>query len=496
MLLWFSIYEKGARKMIHKRTKFMKPVYLTVLSASLIATLGTTHAAKAVAAQSNTYSAQLIINSKETDVYLQSNTFKEGNKYYLGDELKNAKKSDGDIKLKFSITDIDEDKVRIVGDGKIKVKGLEKYKFNMDDSLQKYQVNGREVYFGPVITEAKKQKDDQTDTALGIFVDSQTKEVFVTESIGTLQNDNGVGMLVFGDIPTSYLELKNKFLSSTPNPSETNEGTNIAENLFGVPTANADVEYSASTKFNYKTSLMTQAIGKTGNSTGTPSTFPSVSYATLGINIYSREAALAGNGQGMVAVRAWSNTPIVEEYMKGTESDPYGTTNFRAGIYSFVIGAGNSNLLLDAQLDKSSPMDSKPVKAIKLPIVKGYVKASFDLLATVWAQYQNATLPVKTTTTNSTVVNTWKAYAEKTISAGSDGAIDKKADLPSKTAGVTSQADTDGGFMSYFYFDEQVDGAQKMFVKAKAVYLGSSNLSPALGFFVTPKIETSYSHQF
>lgn len=43
-------------------------------------------------------------------------------------------------------------------------------------------------------------------------MDSDTKEVFITESYGTLQNDNGVGMLVFGDIPASYLELKNKFL--------------------------------------------------------------------------------------------------------------------------------------------------------------------------------------------------------------------------------------------------------------------------------------------
>lgn len=127
--------------MINKISKTIKPIYLTVLSVTLITSLGTSYATKAVAAKNDTYSVDLTINSKETDAYLKSNTFKEGNKHYLGSELKNSKKSDGDIDLNFSITDIDENSVKISGDGKIKVKGLDKYKFTMNDTLQKYQVN-------------------------------------------------------------------------------------------------------------------------------------------------------------------------------------------------------------------------------------------------------------------------------------------------------------------------------------------------------------------
>lgn len=156
------------------------------------------------------------------------------------------------------------------------------------------------------------------------------------------------------------------------------------------------------------------------------------------------------------------------------------------------VGAGNSSLLLNYRKDTSYPLDSTPVKALQIPILKGYLKKSYNLLATTWAAYQNATIGVTTTTIDSNVMNSWKAYAERKIrSTTGSGAI---ADLPSKTAGVTSSADLNGGTAAYFFFEEQTDGTNKMFIKAKAVYL--CNIGISLAFFVTPKIETYYNHEF
>ncbi|PYY29648.1 hypothetical protein [Paenibacillus illinoisensis] len=65
-------------------------------------------------------------------------------------------------------------------------------------------------------------------------------------------------------------------------------------------------------------------------------------------------------------------------------------------------------------------------------------------------------------------MSSWKAYAERKIrSTTGSGAIDKKTDLPSKTAGVTSSADLNGGTAAYFFFEEQTDGTNKCLLKLR-----------------------------
>lgn len=88
-----------------------------------------------------------------------SHALKEGNKHFLNDDFKNSDKTDGSAKLKFSIDEIDETSVHIIGEGKIKVKSIEKFKFLMDGELTKYTVNNQTIYFGPVIAEAKNEKN-------------------------------------------------------------------------------------------------------------------------------------------------------------------------------------------------------------------------------------------------------------------------------------------------------------------------------------------------
>lgn len=80
---------------------------------------------------------------------------------------------------------------------------------------------------------------------------------------------------------------------------------------------------------------MTQAIGKTGTATGTPSSFPAAKYATLGVNIYTKEGLQAGNGSSMIETRLWSNTPAAEEYLKATEDNMYGTEVMTAYLDKF-----------------------------------------------------------------------------------------------------------------------------------------------------------------
>ncbi|WP_337034381.1 hypothetical protein [Paenibacillus illinoisensis] len=445
------------------------------------------------------YNIELALNPKETDSFLWSDALKEGNEHYLNDDFKNSDKTDGSAKLKFSIDEIDETSVHIIGEGKIKVKSIEKFKFLMDGELTKYTVNNQTVYFGPVIAEAKNEKNIDIDTVITLFIDPQTEKVYVTETYGTLQSDNGVGILAFGEVPSSYLELKDQIISDMENSDEQKVASSTPSKFnsnFWTGVAHAEtLKIDSASTFNYKTSFMTQAIGKTGTATGTPSSFPAAKYATLGVNIYTRERPQAGNGSSMIETRLWSNTPAVEEYLKATEDNMYGTEVMTAYLDMFVVGAGNSSLLINYRKDLSYPLDSTPVKAIQIPILKGYLKKAYNLLATTWAAYQNATLGVTTTTIDSNVMSSWKAYAERKIrSTTGNGAIAKKADLPSKTAGVTSSADLDGGTAAYFFFEEQTDGTNKMFIKAKAVYL--CNIGKSLAFFVTPKIETYYSHEF
>ncbi|WP_194542681.1 hypothetical protein [Paenibacillus sp. JZ16] len=112
------------------------------------------------------YNIELALNPKETDSFLWSKALKEGNKHFLNDDFKNSDKTDGSAKLKFSIDEIDETSVHIIGEGKIKVKSIEKFKFLMDGELTKYTVNDQTVYFGPVIAEAKNEKNIDIDTHL------------------------------------------------------------------------------------------------------------------------------------------------------------------------------------------------------------------------------------------------------------------------------------------------------------------------------------------
>ncbi|PYY29647.1 hypothetical protein PIL02S_01847 [Paenibacillus illinoisensis] len=58
----------------------------------------------------------------------------------------------------------------------------------------------------------------------------------------------------------------------------------------------------------------------------------------------------------------------------------YGTEVMTAYLDMFV--AGNSSLLLNCRKDTSYPLDSTPVKALQIPILKGYLKKSYNLLAT------------------------------------------------------------------------------------------------------------------
>ncbi|MGX1830324.1 hypothetical protein ACWIE6_18875 [Paenibacillus taichungensis] len=96
----------------------------------------------------------------------------------------------------------------LLGKARLKLKSIEKFKFLMDGELTKYTVNDQTVYFGPVIAEAKNEKNIDIDTVLTVYINPQTEEVYVTETYGTLQSDNGVGILSFGEVPSSYLELK------------------------------------------------------------------------------------------------------------------------------------------------------------------------------------------------------------------------------------------------------------------------------------------------
>lgn len=87
------------------------------------------------------YNIEFVLNLKEIDLFLWSDVLKEGNEYYFNDDFKNLDKIDGFVKLKFFIDEIDEILVYIIGEGKIKVKLIEKFKFLMDGELMKYIVN-------------------------------------------------------------------------------------------------------------------------------------------------------------------------------------------------------------------------------------------------------------------------------------------------------------------------------------------------------------------
>ncbi|MGD0031230.1 hypothetical protein SLT67_07705 [Paenibacillus illinoisensis] len=177
----------------------------------------------------------------------------------------------------------------------------------MDGELTKYTVNNQTVYIGPVIAEAKNEKNIDIDTVITLFIDPQTEEFYVTETYGTLQSDNGVGILAFGEVPSSYLELKDQIVSDMENANEQNVASSTPSNfnsIFGSGVANADtLKIDSSSTFNYKTSFMTQAIGKTGTAAGTPSSFPAAKYATLGVNIYTRERPQVGDGSSMIDTR-------------------------------------------------------------------------------------------------------------------------------------------------------------------------------------------------
>ena len=221
-------------------------------------------------------------------------------------------------------------------------------------------------------------KNIDIDTVITLFIDPQTEKVYVTETYGTLQSDNGVGILAFGEVPSSYLELKDQIISDMENSDEQKVASSTPSKFnsnFWTGVAHAEtLKIDSASTFNYKTSFMTQAIGKTGTATGTPSSFPAAKYATLGVNIYTRERPQAGNGSSMIETRLWSNTPAVEEYLKATEDNMYGTEVMTAYLDMFVVGAGNSSLLINYRKDLSYPLDSTPVKAIQIPILKGYLK--------------------------------------------------------------------------------------------------------------------------
>lgn len=68
--------------------------------------------------------------------------------------------------------------------------------------------------------------------------------------------------------------------------------------------------------------------------------------------------------------------------------------------------------------------------------------------------------------------------------------------MPYRQDYVENETMSDGGMSVHFYFNEQVDGTWDIWVKGRAVYLGSSNSSPALAWYLTPLIEKPYQHAF
>ncbi|WP_194542680.1 hypothetical protein [Paenibacillus sp. JZ16] len=76
-----------------------------------------------------------------------------------------------------------------------------------------------------------------------MYINPQTEEVYVTETYGTLQSDNGVGILAFGEMPSSYLELKDQIISDMEHANEQKVASSTKFNLnsfFGLGVANAE----------------------------------------------------------------------------------------------------------------------------------------------------------------------------------------------------------------------------------------------------------------
>lgn len=325
--------------------------------------------------ESHRYKITLELNDTDTETFLKSEMLKKGNKGLLGYEFSNTERSDASLLLQFDLVE-NGDYGNFVGEAYLKVKNVLKYKFKFNDSIKKITTDKGNVYFGPLIGEAKSDTI-ANDFVFGLYFNTSTEEIATIVSIGNIDPEKGNAFLIFGDATAGYKDAVNVVLSrqSKPENNDTERAisSSVYNEIFRQNVSKAATDYTLQyTTFSYRTTGKTTQIAPTDgqyrNRLISEATTP-MNNQVFGFNIYARDAWLGENGEGMTKVAGWSNTAEVQNYLNNYQ-DPYNNNDYSASLADMYIGVGNTNLLMNIDTQLTYPQDSSAttLKAFQIPI--------------------------------------------------------------------------------------------------------------------------------
>ena len=330
------------------------------------------------------------------------------------------------------------------------------YPIEVDSNLEKITLNtGKEFYFGPA--EAKiKLGQNTSDCLVGIEYDVQADKLFASLTVGAI-SDDGSALLYFGnplEETREILDLKKEQANLDKKPiTQTSAGTN-----------NQLVSPEGATDYTYKTSANSYNMRWQNNSSSS-----STGYSVVGLNVYTRDPDVNGNGSGSVYARAWSNSQAVIDYTKSIDggASPNTTAYVDRAYISFQTYDSTGYL----NIWNSGPADSKQITAYSwLSYIPVYGK-QVSMVANGLVALYNASATVTSTPLRD---NVWNRvyYLRKNI-----GTIGKSADYTSKWNTAGGVIDTpDGGVQASFDYSEYTGGRRLC-----RLLLASTTLSMTVG---------------
>nr|WP_106781073.1 hypothetical protein [Lysinibacillus timonensis] len=271
----------------------------------------------------------------------------KGNKKKLG--LEKEKYKDTYINIKITLGGMHGNNAEISVETILKMNGS-LFKGSYHGAINKFEGEDGEYYFGPV-EGIMSTKLGNEDSVLGLYFNPSLNESIATVSIGEISEDNGIGMLYFGEYTEKTGEevtKANKILTEDvliDNPSKDNNKvlSLLKENLNLTSTVYA-ADSSQSNPYYHKGTDGTIYLGEIQPvyDDSLPSTYNNAS-TTVGI---MNASVINSSVQGVKRVRLqiFSNTTNVEKYM-ATNYDPYNKGNDYANVMGINLLFTGSNVI-------------------------------------------------------------------------------------------------------------------------------------------------------